>query len=458
MYDLKIRNAKILELDSNQETICNIGIKDGAISCIGYCPESSREEIDAKGSIVSPGFIDIHMHEETLKSYKISSPYDISHSMLLMGVTTCVAGNCGINKQSLEDFVEFINHNGAPTNYMSFVGHNYLRNVVGNINPYNKSSAIQIDDMKRLVIKAVEGGALGVSFGLEYSPGTDLEEVFQLCSAVDDRNMLLSAHYRKDARYAVQSLNELIQISTATNFPMQISHIGSCCAYGMMQECLDIIKQAIDHGIDLSIDCYPYDAFGTYIGSAVFDEGCFELWNKSYDSILLTEGEYRGIRCDKDLFYQMRSEYPEIEVITFVMNEDEVIQAIQSPLVMVASDGFFKNGQGHPRGAGTFPRVLGRYVRENQYLTLVDALKKMTSMPAKRLGLSNKGEVTEGFDADLVIFNPDTINDLATFEEPKTPPVGIDYVIVNGEIAVQKGVILNDRLGRYIPANLSSRS
>ena len=415
MYDLKIINGRVLDFDTGKDTITDIGITDGLITCIGQCLEPAKSVIDARGRVVSPGFIDIHMHEEELENK--ADPYDISYSMLLMGVTTCVAGNCGNNRQSYEDFRGFIDTHGSPVNYLSFIGHNYLRNAVGSVDRYKKSTRQQVLRMQRLLVAAIEQGALGLSYGLEYSPGVDMEEIIDLCSPMLGRKLLLSAHYRKDAKHGIASLQELIDVSRLSELPMQISHLGSCTAFGMMSEGLALIDDARNQGLDISADCYPYDAFSTFLGSAVFDPGCFELWNKSYDSIMLTEAPYVGVRCDEELFYRVRQEQPGMLVVAFVMNEAEVIEAIKAPGVMVASDGLFRNGQGHPRGAGTFPRVLGRYVRDCKELSLLEALKKMTIIPAQRLGLLNKGAIKEGFAADIVIFREEDILDLADFDK-----------------------------------------
>lgn len=450
MHNLNIYNGRVLDFNTKEEKVCDIHIKDGIIQSIGSCRQKADIEIDAAGKIVAPGFIDIHMHEEIIGASPDGDDYDIANKMLLMGATTCVGGNCGNNRQSIEDFFNFIDKNGSPVNYLSAIGHNYMRNIVGNTNRYTKSSSQQIASMIDLANSAIEHGAIGLSFGLEYSPGTDFEEVITICKGLERKNILLSAHYRKDAKYGIDSIKELIEISKLTEIPMQISHLGSCTAYGMMKESLDIIQHAINQGIDIMADCYPYDAFSTFIGSAVFDEGCFELWNKSYDSILLTEKPFTGTRCDKELFHKVRKEYPDMLVVAFVMNQSEIIEAVKAPFVMVASDGLLRNGKGHPRAAGTFPKVLGKFARDMKEISFLDALSKMTVVPARRLGLKNKGEIKEGFDADLVIFDKDLIIDMATFENPTLPPKGISYVILDGKIAVKDNIIIDSRLGKVI--------
>ncbi|WP_313370206.1 amidohydrolase family protein, partial [Sedimentibacter sp.] len=209
------------------------------------------------------------------------------------------------------------------------------------------------------------------------------------------------------------------------------------------------IDDLVKSGIDLSVDAYPYAAFSTFIGSAVFDDGCFELWNKSYDSIMLTEEPFKGVFCDKELFEKARKEYPKMLAVAYVMNEEEIVEALNHPLVMVASDGIYRNHSGHPRGAGTFPRVIGHYVRDKKLMEFYDAIYKMTYMPAKRLNLRKKGLLKEGYDADIVIFDYDTIIDKATFQEPQLNPEGIDYVILNGSVAIKQGNKVNNKLGRY---------
>jgi len=448
MTTLKIINGKIPNFDEMKLEEKDLLIKDGKIEKIGKIEEEADQVIDAKGKVVSPGFIDIHMHEEVIEN--VEDPYFTSYYELKMGTTTCVAGNCGNNRQSVKEFKDYIDKNGAPVNYLSFIGHNYLRNQVGIDDRYRAATDEEIDKMKELIKETLPLGILGISYGIEYSPGIDFKELVEITKALDSKDYLLSAHYRSDGEKSVESIEEMVKISTESGVPMQIAHIGSCSAFGFMKETLDMIKEYKDKGADVMADCYPYDAFATFIGSAVFDDGCFERWDKTYSDILLTEEPMKNVRCDKETFEKARKEYPNMIAAAFVMREEEVIEALKSPFVFVGSDSLFRKDMGHPRGAGSFPRVLGRYVREMGELSLIDALWKMTLGPAERLSLSHKGQIKEGMDADITIFDPDTVEDGATFAEPTLPPVGISHVILGGKVAVENNEVKEGRLGRFI--------
>lgn len=449
MLDIKIVNGKIIDVENKKVIDGDLGIKDGKITDIGSVLEEAKVVIDAEGKHISPGFIDIHMHEEDFSLTK-KEEYDISDTMLSMGVTTCAVGNCGNNRQSIAELYDFIKEKGNPVNYLTYIGHNFLRVGVGNTDIYKKSSKEQIEKMQKLVKEAIDFGAVGVSYGLEYCPGIDTEEAIAITKEIKGRDdLLLAAHYRKDAIHALDSIDEMAYIGKETKIPFQISHLSSCSAFGNMTEALNLIQNLADSGLDLMVDAYPYDAFSTFIGSAVFDDGCLETWKKSYDSIMLTEEPFKGMFCDKELFEKARKEYPKMLAVAYVMNEEEIIEALNHPLVMVASDGIYRNHSGHPRGAGTFPRVIGRFVRDQKVMEFFDAINKMTYMPAKRLKLKNKGLLKEGYDADITIFNYDTIIDNATFQDPQLKPEGIDYVIVNGKVAVEKGKTVSNTLGKF---------
>ena len=448
MGTVKIINGKVPNFDKMILEEKDILIEDGKITDLGLVNVETDVTIDAKGRIVSPGFIDIHMHEETIED--LDDPYFTSYYELLMGATTCVAGNCGNNRQSVKEFSEFIEKNGSPVNYLSFIGHNFLRRQVGIEDRYRAATDEEIEKMKELVKENIPLGIVGISYGIEYSPGIDFHELIELAKGLDSKDYLLSAHYRNDGEKSVESIEEMVKISAESGIPMQIAHIGSCSAFGFMKETLDMIKKYREDGADIMADCYPYDAFATYIGSAVFDDGCFERWEKTYNDILLTGDPLKNVRCDKETFELARKEYPNIIAAAFVMREEEVIEALKAPFVFVGSDSLFRRDMGHPRGAGSFPRVLGKYVREMKELDMVDALWKMTLGPATRLNLSNKGQIKVGMDADITIFDPDTIEDGATYAEPTLPPKGISHVLIDGKIAVENNNVLEGRLGKYI--------
>lgn len=449
MYDLTIAEALVPDFEANSFYQTDLQIKDGKIVKIGSSSTPSRKTIYAKGHVVSPGFIDIHSHEEWLDINR-RDPYYTAYCALRMGATTIVGGNCGDNKTDPSEFYRYVKQNGAPVNYKLFIGHNYLRQRVGITDRYRCATPHEIDEMRELVRSYLPLNPVGISYGIEYAPGVNSEEMVGIAEPLSADRHLITAHYRFDGDKSVQSIDEMAELSIKTGLPMQVSHIGSCSAMGTMKETLDALDAHIKNGVDLKADCYPYAAFSTYIGSAVFDDGCFERWGKSYSDILLTEAPYQGQRCDRALFEQVKQEQPDSIVAAFVMNEDEVTEALKSPHVMVASDALFNFSTGHPRGSGTFPKVLSKYVRDEGVLTLIEALRKMTLDPAERLSLSGKGNIFEGADADLVIFNPDLVKDTATFSDPVSAPDGIDFVIVNGFIALKKNVIVNGRLGHYI--------
>ncbi len=448
MLDILIQSAQYPDYEKGEMVTGDIGIKDGKILKVGRITESAQKVISADGKIVSPGFIDIHMHEEDF--IHEGEKYIISEMMLKMGVTTCLGGNCGLQHQSVKKFCQTISQlGGAPVNYMLLAGYNSMRTQFG-IGRYDSTPQQVIKEIAEKLKQEIEDGAFGISFGLEYDPAITFDEVIAALNAQTHDDIFVSMHYREDSAGSPDAIKEMIEIARVSKKRFQISHLSSCSAMGQMKDALKEINDAISENPKLNYDTYPYNAFSTHIGSAVFDDGCFERWNKGYENILLTDEPYKNRFCDKELFEKARKEYPEMLAVAFVMNEEEIAEAIANPNGMVASDGIINNGNGHPRAAGTFPRVLGKYVRETQCVSMVDALRKMTLEPAQRLQLSGKGQIKEGFDADLTIFNPDTIMDGATFEDISVAPIGIDFVLLKGSIALEGGKIINNRLGQFI--------
>lgn len=456
MLDLLLSGGFVLDFEKDKLLPINLGIKEGRIAYLGEEFVPAKELLRLKGEVISPGFIDIHMHEEQLSLTK--GKYDIALAMLSMGVTTAVGGNCGNNRQSLEEFIAHIDRFGSPIHYMSYIGHSSLREQVGNLDTKAVSTKKQIREMKFLIEKAIDLGAVGLSFGLEYASGASFEELLDVSEPLFGRkDLLLSAHYRKDAKGALDAIEEMAQLGKKTRTPFQISHLSSCSAFGMMEEALKLIRkhqeEGVDLGVDLSVDAYPYAAFSTLIGSDVFEEGCFERWGVGYDAIELTEAPYENLRCTKEIFFDARKNHPEMIAIAHVMKEEEVELALADPMVMIASDGVYRNSKGHPRGAGTFPRFIGKYLRDEKLMDFVQGMKKITLLPAERLGLKKKGRIELGADADLTIFDRERIIDRAVFGDGQRPPVGISYVFLGGEKALDHGQILREDLGVFLRKN-----
>ena len=450
MYDVLIKNGRYPDYETMEFVSGDVAIKDGKIVAMGTIEGDATTVIDASGRVVSPGFVDIHMHEEWF--LKDGFEYEVSNYMLQMGVTTCLGGNCGSAHQPIDVFKDTIEkQGGSPVNYMIQAGYNTVRGEMG-LSRYEPASEEQIAALAEKMQEDLKKGAYGISFGLEYDPGITTEEVIAILKTQPQDNLYVSAHYRADSKGAIQSIHEMVKIAEETGKRFQVSHLSSCSAMGQMDEALEILNKAMMENPKIQYDTYPYVAFSCRIGSAVFDDGCFDNWGKSYEDIWVCAGKYKNQFCTKEIFEELRENDPEQRVVAFAMNESEIAQAIANPTgCMIGSDGGVSHGAGHPRVAGTFPRVLGKYVREDQALTLIEALYKMTKVPADRLELYQKGRMEVGGDADITIFDPDTIMDGATFEDLTIKPTGIDYVIVNGQIAMKDNVQINGRAGKFIP-------
>lgn len=453
MFELVINNGNVVNVAAGTIKKCNIGIKNGRIAALSQEKIQGETSIDASGMLISPGFIDMHMHEDPLIGSGSNAliEEDIFKSMALMGVTTCIGGNCGILMDDVEGYLKTADKQGLSVSFGTFLGYSAIREKIGVHDNYRPLTKAEAEAAKHLIRAGLSAGAAGLSFGLEYTPGSTTNELVEMAKVLRDfPGKILSAHYRYDASEGLEAVKELIGIGWAADVPMQISHIGSCTAFGMMEESLQLIEKARSIGIDVMADCYPYDAFCTYIGTAVFDGDCFSRWNKDYSAVEPTEGKYKGRRCTKEMFEYLRENEPNTLVVTFVMDENEVAKAIAHPLVIVASDGLMHKGQGHPRGAGAFPRVLAYYAREKKVLSLMEALRKMTVMPAERLGLPDKGVLEIGKDADIVIFDPEKVLDKADFSQPALPPEGMPYVIINGKLVVREGRLTGEKPGRAV--------
>lgn len=448
MYDLVIRGGFVIDPANRIFSRQNLAIKDGKVAALSTKELPAREFIDAEGLHVAPGFVDMHMHEDVYDPGKDAFMVTIFASMLRMGVTTVVGGNCGIGTPDPGGYLQAVDRLGTPVNVALYAAHSEIRKRYSPEN-YQPVSADIIRNMARDLEEQLEQGCVGVSFGLRYVPGTSASEVHELARVAARHGKLLAAHARDDAAYIFEAARELIGLAEREKATVQISHIGSMAAYGQMEEVLSMVDAACAAGLDVGLDCYPYNAFCTSIGSATYDPGFLERYDVDYDGVEVCGGKYRGQRCTKAIFDEVRSETPEILAVAHVMKESEVDMALAHPRVILASDGILFDGFGHPRAAGSFPRFLDRYVKEKRLLGLAEAVAKMTCLPARRVGIA-KGSLGVGDDADVVLFDYAAVRDRADFAEPLTPPLGIRRVLIGGKTALNDTEICDGHLGRAV--------
>lgn len=447
-YDLAIKNGTIIDPKRGKTTVASLGIKEGSISVITREEIRAKETIEASGHIVCPGFIDIHAHVE-------GNRY-CADVLAAMGVTTVYSGSCGMGVKNLEEFFECYEREGFLIHQVEQKGHTLLREAVGVTNRYQPSDRLAIKKMKELLEESFDEGAYGLSFGLEYVPGASNEEVIELAKVAARYDKLITIHTRSDCYGGLATLREAIDIARRTGASVHISHVVYQFGMGMVQEALRMIEEARNEGLDISADSGLYSGFATSIGSAVFDKGCIQKWGCDYNSIIAGTGKYRGERLTKERFLELRQNAPEDTAIGMVGRSSEVFKALEWPYMMVGTDaGTLYDGSipGHPQDAGTYPRFFKTMVREQGRLTWIEAIRRCTYMPAKRLGLEKKGCIEEGADADIVIFDPQLIEDQAQypcFGATDARPEGIDYVIINGKIAVEGKQVLDIRPGHII--------
>ena len=444
-----IKNGRIIDPSQNIDGIFHLLIEDGKILCITKETVAADRVTDASGLVVCPGFIDLHAHEDPVRNGVLYTDPERANlaCLLRMGVTSCIAGNCGDNFCDPADFLDLIDREGCCVNVAMLAGYTYFREKFSKADRYTPASAEERERIGGAISRALDAGCAGVSFGLEYVPGMDQNELYDASRLCSGTGKMIAAHIRACAEKAPAAAAEVLDAGKAAGIPVQLSHIGSMAAYGQMEAFLNLVDTWWAEGVDVWCDCYPYDAFSTAIGSAPYDD--LESIHCSYRDIELCEGSHKGERCSREIFEKERKMHPEYLTVGHVMKKEEIVLAYRHPRVLLGSDCYLSEGQGHPRAAGAFPRFLCRTAAESG-LTLNEAVARITSLPARRLGLNGKGTLREGADADLVLFNPVLLRDRATYAEPTLPPEGIAAVYVAGQPAVENGRIINGRLGRAI--------
>lgn len=449
MKRLLIKGGRVIDSRQGLDKIINLLIEDGKVAALTHEVPDVEEIIDATGKIVSPGFVDLHMHEDPFDSESGQMTQDIAESMLLMGVTTCMGGNCGDNYYPPDQYLDYMDTHGNCVNMGLFAGHTYIRETCGGKDKYAAVSLETIDKMEALGQTLLDKGCMGVSFGVKYVPGTSREEMIRLAKLCSPDQRLVTSHVRNDVSRVFEAVEEMAKLAKEADVPVQISHVGSMGGYGQMQQLLVDLEQYRHQGVDMYCDCYPYDAFSTYIGATTYDDGFLDEYQADYDCVQLVDGKYAGQRCTKEIFDWARENEPYAKTIGYFMKPDDIVRALRHPYVILASDGLRSGKKGHPRAAGAFPRFICEYVKTGK-VELGEALKKMTDLPAARLRLPHKGNLCVGADADITIFDYEKLQDKATYEEPSLAPEGIEYVIIGGNVAVERGVVMHRTLGRAV--------
>lgn len=447
MFDIVLENGLMIDPANHIQSNLNIGIQGDRIACVTKGTIEGIKKIDCTNRIIAPGFVDLHAHEDNVdQNGKIDTC--ITKRLLCQGVTTFIGGQCGIGPDSLADYNKLYDGH-EPIHLAMLSAHGVLRQRVGAIDKYAPVTEDQLSKMCSLLDLDLSQGAYGVSFGIRYVPGTTKRELLELAKVCQKYHGVYAVHIREDCERSIAAFQEVIDIAKETSVSVQMSHINSMAAYGQMEEVLKLLDEAVANGLDIRSDCYPYDAFCTGIGQCTYDGDFLSRYNCDINKIEITEGPNRGPILSMETFQQIRAAHPEYLTIAHVMKPEEVDMALMHPRTMLGSDGILNNGAGHPRAAGAFPRFIRQYVFERSLISLYDAISKITNQPAARFGLA-KGTLSLGADADVVVFSPVEMTDCATFANPHLPATGIDLVLVNGQVAISKGQIIVDNLGKYL--------
>ena len=480
-YDLLLRNGNIVDGTGGPSRRADIAVRDGRIAAIGALDGAATTEIDAEGLTVAPGFIDVHAHDDAAC---LNTPLDFK---LLQGVTTDVIGNCGAGIaphnpeqripsilslvlgqmpdpewRSFGEFMSTVETARPAINIACLVPHGAVRHAVLGMDNRAPTDA-ELDRMREYVDEGVAAGAVGMSTGLIYPPGAfaQTEEIIECAKAAAKHGAVYVSHIRNEADKLMEAVEEALRIGREGGLPVQISHhkAGAPAVWGMVRDTIALFNERRAAGEDITFDVYPYVAASTVLSafSAEFDE-------LDPDAVLLSSvpghPEWEGktlaaVSGELDLPWDQATERvlrdsPGAVAVFFLMSEEDVQTVVSDPYCMIGSDGIPTGGKPHPRLYGTFPRVLERYVREERLFSLEEGVRKMTSLPARRFALAERGELREGWHADITIFNPDTVADVATYEEPRQYPAGITHVIVNGKLAAAAGNQTEEHAGTLL--------
>lgn len=508
-YDLVIRNARVVDGTGSPWFRADIGIRGDEIAAIARRIDApSTRTIDAANQVVAPGFIDLHVHAfggvgqppPLLPIVEVPT----ADNYVRQGVTTLITGPDGFSPTPLKPALELAGKTGIVPNLGAFVGHGSIRDaVLGRVN--RAPTATELERMRTLAREGMRDGAFGLSTGLFYVPATfsKTDEVIDLAKVVGAMGGIHISHMRDEELGVEASVRETIAIGEHGGLPTQVTHhktIGKA-AWGKTVDTLRQIDEARQRGVDVTLDVYPYVASATNISAALMpawaQEGSRDDilkrlrdpvtrrrivletvrillegrgggdphnvmvsqcdWNPSLagqrlDAVAASRGKSGSLQDAADTALWL-VESGDCGGIYFAINEDDLQRVLRHPASMIASDGqvvLFGRASPHPRSYGTFVRVLGRYVRDLKVLTLEDAIRKMSSYPAQRIGVTDRGVLREGMKADVVVFDPAMVRDMATFEQPHQYAAGMSLVVINGQVAFENGIMTIARPGRIL--------
>ena len=428
----------------------SIGIEDGRIAGVfgvGSGIPKARQTVDLKGLAVAPGFIDAHAH--------VDGQTNAGYRALLQGVTTTIGGNCGLSPVGIGGFYQ-AQEKGFCINQGEFVGHSFtMREAVGLSDTHQGANRSQLADMEALARRAMDEGAWGVSFGLDYCPGCSFREVETLGRVTAEYGGICPMHTRLFTMYDMYSISEAALLAKNTGVQVQVSHlVYQYPMVDLLEDAFAMIEFAQDRGAHICCDSGMYTDFAAPLGSATFDRDNMECCDWKFGDLLVSTGPFKGQRMTEELYTELRRSAPDTEVICFSGDAEAVAYAFTRDYVMLSTDaGVYAPGQGHPQASATFPRFFRQLVRESKQLSWPEAVRRTTLLPAETFGLKRKGRLRDGADADLVIFDHLHFADQAEFAGigvPDAPPVGVSRIIIAGQTAVEDGKIVNDTLGRPI--------
>jgi N-acyl-D-aspartate/D-glutamate deacylase len=443
-YDIVLEGGRVMDPETGLDAVRNIGIRDGKIARISDQVLSGKRVIHAGGLVVAPGFIDLHQHAQDLASQKVKA---------LDGVTTALELEIGV-----PDVAQFLKekegrsliHYGTSASYDAARAQVFgaplpAGDILPKSGPATDHAATpeQIEAIRQRLRAELDAGGLAIGMGIQYTPGATRLEVIDMFRLAAERRLPVYTHVRSAGRVepgsAIEAVSEVIGAAAVTGVALHIVHINSTCLRDSL-ECLSMIEGARARGLDVTTEAYPYIAGMTPINSALFNPGWREKLGIDYRDLVLPDS---GEHLTKERFDELHNSSKTQWALVFASTQEVVDRVIPNPLVMIASDGV----EGHPRNAGTFSRVLAQYVREKGTVTLMDAVRKMTLMPAQMLERSTpearqKGRLQEAADADIVVFDANTISDRATFQKPMEPSMGVHYLLVDGTVVVDGGKIM----------------